>query len=350
MKTKILKKLKLKEMLTNADYKDKILNGTLLASAIQDSIKKKLETFYQLAKDNHYQINPPKLKVILIGDRMDSKVYVENKLKMCKNIGVLGELKVFPEKTGKEQILGEIQNSNEDESVHGIIVQLPLPNNLLLCRTEILSKVDLRKDVDGLNPLNQGKILQMNLSQCLLPPTAMGVLELLRLGIVYQNNLENYINKYLSWYLFDDQPVDLSGLDITVLGRGLTAGLPLSILMQKCNGTVTTCHSKTKDINRKCETADILISAVGKKSLVRSNLVKNNSIIVDVGINVDFDEEGNKVITGDVDFIDVIDKVNYITPVPGGVGKMTVIMLIKNVVKAWESINQVDLKEIKELI
>jgi 5,10-methylene-tetrahydrofolate dehydrogenase/methenyl tetrahydrofolate cyclohydrolase len=159
MKTKILNKLKVKEMLINAEYKEKILNGTLLASAIQDSIKKKLETFYRLSKDNQYEINPPKLKVILIGDRMDSKVYVENKLKMCNNLGVLGELKVFPEKTSKEQILGEIEKSNEDDSVHGIIVQLPLPNNLLLCRTEILSKVDLRKDVDGLNPLNQVKIL-----------------------------------------------------------------------------------------------------------------------------------------------------------------------------------------------
>jgi 5,10-methylene-tetrahydrofolate dehydrogenase/methenyl tetrahydrofolate cyclohydrolase len=294
-------------------------------------------------------LHPPKLKVILVGDRPDSKLYVENKLKMCKTIGVEGELILFNSKTSKEEILEEIEKSNEDDSIHGIIVQLPLPDELNSSRTEILASVDLRKDVDGLNPLNQGKILQMDLSQCLIPPTAMGVLELLRLALKYSNSLEKYKSDYLKDFLFDDQPLNLSGLDVTVLGRGLTAGLPLSILMQKCNGTVTLCHSKTQNLKSKCEEADILISAVGKSNLVSRHLVKDGSIVVDVGINVNFDEEGNKLISGDVEFDDVVEKVKYITPVPGGVGKMTVIMLLKNVVKAWGAINQINLKEFNSI-
>jgi methylenetetrahydrofolate dehydrogenase (NADP+) / methenyltetrahydrofolate cyclohydrolase len=392
MKKKIARKLNIIEMmnsgknmnitnplLSDYQYKEKIINGAMLSKIIQESIKEKMsllkfdktniiENFqnfdekekFSKNKINNFPTNkshpnplfPPKLKVILVGDRPDSKLYVENKLKMCKLIGVESQLVHFPSNTTKSEILEEIENSNKDDSVHGIIIQLPLPEDLNNYRTEILSSVDLRKDVDGLNPLNQGKILQMGLSECLLPPTAMGVLELLRLAINYSNDLEAYKLNYLENYLFDDQPVNLSGMDVTVLGRGLTAGLPLSILMQKCNGTVTLCHSKTSPDNmrNKCQESDILISAVGKSNLVSRELVKSNSIVIDVGINVNFDEEGNKIITGDVEFDNLVDKVKFITPVPGGVGKMTVIMLLKNVVKAWSSINKINLRELREII
>jgi methylenetetrahydrofolate dehydrogenase (NADP+) / methenyltetrahydrofolate cyclohydrolase len=392
MKKKIARKLNIIEMmnsgknmnitnplLSDYQYKEKIINGAMLSKIIQDSIKEKMsllkfdktniiENFqnfdekekFSKNKINNFSTNkshaiplfPPKLKVILVGDRPDSKLYVENKLKMCKLIGVESQLVHFPSNTTKSEILEEIEKSNKDDSVHGIIIQLPLPEDLNNYRTEILSSVDLRKDVDGLNPLNQGKILQMGLSECLLPPTAMGVLELLRLAINYSNDLEAYKSNYLENYLFDDQPVNLSGMDVTVLGRGLTAGLPLSILMQKCNGTVTLCHSKTspENMRNKCQESDILISAVGKSNLVSRELVKSNSIVIDVGINVNFDEEGNKIITGDVEFDNLVDKVKFITPVPGGVGKMTVIMLLKNVVKAWSSINKINLRELREII
>lgn len=343
MRSKIGRKLNIMEVMNNTlkeKYKNKIINGALLSAEIQSTLTKKMSTYnFNSLKS----ISPPKLKVILVGDKMDSKIYVENKLKMCKTIGIEGELVHFPNNTQKSKILDEIQNSNEDKSIHGIIVQLPLPENLNLSRTEILSKVDLNKDVDGLNPLNQGKILQMNLSECLLPPTAMGVLELLRLAIDYSNDLDLYKKEYLSKNIFNDQPVNLAGLDVTVLGRGLTAGLPLSILLQKCNGTITTCHSKTKDLPGKCKNADILISAVGKSNLVHQDLVKDDCIIIDVGINVKIDNEGNKIVTGDVEFNEIIDRVKYITPVPGGVGKMTVIMLLKNVIKAWGSLNKIEL-------
>ena len=159
-------------------HKNKIINGTLLSKAIQNCLMEKIAFLNKNFK--HIQ-HTPKLKIILVGNRLDSKLYVENKLKMCKVIGIKGELKNFPENIEKEEIIEEINKSNEDNTINGIIVQLPLPNSLNLSRTEILSKVHLNKDVDGLNPLNQGKVLQMSISDCLIPPTAMGVLEMLRL-------------------------------------------------------------------------------------------------------------------------------------------------------------------------
>jgi methylenetetrahydrofolate dehydrogenase (NADP+)/methenyltetrahydrofolate cyclohydrolase len=340
---------------------EKILNGNLLSQAIEYSITVKLNKLNKILNNKrnftiptdrniinqNYEnyFPPPKLKIILVGDRPDSKLYVENKLKMCKSIGIEGDLKLFLETSEKEEILEEIQKSNEDDNIHGIIVQLPLPDKIMPNRTEILSKVDLGKDVDGLNPLNQGKILQMNFSECLLPPTAMGVLELLRLAKDYSNNIDSYVNNYLSKFCFEDHPLDLSFLDVTVIGRGLTAGLPISILMQKCNATVTLCHSKTKNLLSKCENSDILISAVGKSKLVTKEHIKENSIIIDAGINVEYDINNKKIVSGDVDFQDVVDKVKYITPVPGGVGKMTVIMLLKNVIKAWGVINKINFNE-----
>jgi methylenetetrahydrofolate dehydrogenase (NADP+)/methenyltetrahydrofolate cyclohydrolase len=327
----------------NINHK-KILNGATLSQAIVSILKEKLSRVQNTPE--YSKIICPKLKVILIGGRQDSKIYVENKMKMCGLIGVGSEVKTFSEDSNKEEILNEIDKSNLDPHIHGIIVQLPLPSSLNQHRTEILSRVELNKDVDGLNPLNQGKILQMNISDCLIPPTAMGVLEILRLAITYENDLKRYSDDYLSLHCFDDYPVNLAGLDVTVLGRGLTAGLPLSNLMQKCDATVTLCHSKTQNLDEKCRRADILISAVGKHKLISRDDVKEGSIVVDVGINVAFDEQGNKTITGDVDFDSIVDKVKYITPVPGGIGKMTVIMLLKNVIKAWGVINKIDFHKV----
>lgn len=318
-------------------YKHKIINGSLLSQAMKKVLRDKLQVMNQ----TYSHLPPPKLNIILIGDRPDSRLYVENKIKMCKLLGIKSELIQFTNLTEAPKVIKAIHDSNHDDKVHGIIVQLPLPDHLIAERTKILSQVDTSKDVDGLNPLNQGKILQMKISECLLPPTAMGVLEILRLVINHNNNIEDYVQNYLIKNCFDDQTVNLSGKNVTVLGRGLTAGLPLSILMQKCDGTVTLCHSKTLNTNEMSYKADILISAVGKPGLVR-DYVKNNSIVIDVGISVEEDRNGNKHIRGDVSFEEVLEKVSYITPVPGGVGKMTVIMLLKNVIKSWGVINKIN--------
>jgi methylenetetrahydrofolate dehydrogenase (NADP+)/methenyltetrahydrofolate cyclohydrolase len=326
--------LKLKNM-EKILFNEKILSGVQLSKAIRNCLKNKISEI----KANNPNICNPKLKIILVGERSDSKLYIQNKLKLCKDVGIEGDLKTYPEDIEKQVILDEIDNSNKDSKCHGIIVQLPLPEKIN--KTDILSHIDINKDVDGLNPLNQGKILQMKISECLMPPTAMGVLEMLRLALEHNNDVNDYIDKYLSTYMFDDLPVDLGGKEVTVLGRGLTAGLPLSILMQKCNGTVTLCHSFTKDIVAKCLTADILVSAVGKPNLVTNDMVKDGCIVIDVGISV-LDGEGGKIV-GDTDFHNIIKKTKYITPVPGGVGKMTVVMLLKNVVKVWSHANKINL-------
>lgn len=319
----------------------KVLSGIPLSAAIQSILKEKIGKIQ--ANKSIDKLYPPKLKVILIGSRKDSRLYVDNKLKLCDQIGVVSELSSYPDDTLVEDVLYDIDKANNDPSVHGILIQLPLPSHLPV--TQILNSVKVEKDVDGLHPLSQGKMLQMSLNQCLIPPTAMGVLELLRLAVDYDNNLTEYIDRYLVKHFFSDMQVDLSGKDVCILGRGLTAGLPLSILMQKCNATITLCHSKTKNIEDKMKNADILISAVGKKNLVGVDNIKEESILIDVGINVTVDSEGKKKISGDMDFESMLDKTKYMTPVPGGVGKMTVVMLLKNVLKAWGTINNIDLNK-----
>lgn len=329
-------------------YSNKILNGTILSHTIKEDLKERLA----LIMSKYKIIHKPKLKIILIGDRKDSHIYVENKIKACKYIGVESEVKRFHSSVNKETIEDEVKYSNTDVNTHGIIVQLPLPLELEAFKTDILSSVAIEKDVDGLNPLNQGNILQMSLTKTLVPPTAVGVLELLRLAIKFENNIDNYIKNYLFNFSFSEEGVDLSGMDVCVLGRGLTAGLPISILMQKCNGTVTLCHSLSnkEKVFRKLIESDIIITAVGKKSLLTANDIKNNSIIVDVGINVENDTNNEKKkVCGDVDFTGCVKKAKYITPVPGGVGRMTVVMLIKNVIKSWLISNKIDLNEINDI-
>ncbi len=330
-------------------FNNKILNGTILSQTIRADLKERVNLIISKYKILH----KPKLKIILIGDRKDSRIYVENKIKTCKYIGVESELKHFGENVCLEKILSEINYSNSDPNIHGIIIQLPVPLELEAYKTDILSKVIIEKDVDGLNPLNQGKILQMNLTKTLVPPTAMGVLELVRLAIKFDNNIDNYIENYLLNFSFSEEEVDLSSLDVCVLGRGLTSGLPISILMQKCNGTVTLCHSLSdiEKVNRKLKESDIIITAVGKKNLLNKNQIKENSLIIDVGINVENDvyDKSKKKVCGDVDFMGCLEKAKFITPVPGGVGRMTVVMLIKNVIKSWIISNNIDLNEINDI-
>jgi len=336
-------------LIQNKQLSHKILNGSILAQTIKEDLKSRLA----LTMSKYKIIQKPKLKIILIGEKKDSRIYVENKLKACKYIGVESELKKFSESVSLQTIKEEVYRSNSDPNTHGIIVQLPVPARLEEFKTQILSGVAIEKDVDGLNPLNQGRILQMNLTNTLVPPTAVGVLELLRLAIKFDNNIEHYIKDYLLNFSFSEEEVDLSGLDVCVLGRGLTAGLPISILMQKCNGTVTLCHSLSSkaNVDRKLGEADIIVTAVGKRNLLTAPQIKKDSIIIDVGINVDVDPVTQiKRVCGDVgDFDACVEKAKFITPVPGGVGKMTVVMLIKNVIKSWIIANNLDLNEISDM-
>jgi methylenetetrahydrofolate dehydrogenase (NADP+)/methenyltetrahydrofolate cyclohydrolase len=313
-------------------FQDKILSGTELATIMKDSIKERLCYLYS----KYDWLMKPTIKIIQIGDKTDSIIYVNNIIKSCFELGLESDFKNFKNDVTENELINEIQIANSDKTIYGIIVQLPLPDHF--DKKEILSKINLMKDVDGLNLINLSLDNQLNLENKFLSSTAIAVLEILRLALEFKNDINRYKNEYIIKNIFTYKLINLQGKNIVVIGRGLTAGLPIFLLMQKCNGTVTLCHSKTDNLNDKCLNADIIISAVGRKELITHDMVKRDSILVDVGINV-----LDKGICGDIDFDNIIEKSKYITPVPGGVGKMTVVMLLRNVIMSWGSMNMIDI-------
>ncbi len=245
----------------------------------------------------------PGLAVVIVGQDPASRVYVNNKKKACELVGFYSEEYAMDENTTQEELMQVIDMLNNKKEINGILVQLPLPKHL--CEKEIIEAINPKKDVDAFHASNVGKIMIGDYD--FLPCTPAGVMELLA-----------------------SENIDINGKDCVVIGRSNIVGKPMSMLMLHKNATVTICHSRTKDINEVCSRADILIAAVGIAKFVKSNMVKEDAIVIDVGINRD--ENGK--LCGDVDFDDVIDKVSYITPVPGGVGPMTIAMLMQNTLMA----------------
>lgn len=246
----------------------------------------------------------PKLVVIQIGDDERSNIYVKNKEKSCEKIGIQFQLNKYPQSTKEETIIKDIENLNNDSTINGIILQLPIPENFNTHK--ILNTINYKKDVDGLTDINLGKL--MSNQECFSSCTPNGIL-----------------------YLLKKYNIELSKKNVVIIGRSLLVGKPLALLLLKENATVTICHTKTKDIKEYTKNSDILIVATGQKHLINKDYIKENSVIIDVGITSE-----NKKIYGDVDFESVRDFVKYITPVPGGVGPMTIAMLLKNVVKSCE--------------
>lgn len=270
-----------------------IINGKEISAAIREEIKAGVQGMSVR----------PGLAVVLVGDDPASAVYVRNKSKACAEVGIYSEVYRLPEETGREQLLGLIEQLNQSPLIHGILVQLPLPKHL--DPEEVIMAIDPAKDVDAFHPVNVGKIMIGNYD--FLPCTPAGVMELLhRSGI------------------------EVSGKECVVIGRSNIVGKPQAMLLLHENATVTVCHSKTRDLPSVCRRADILVSAVGKAKFVTADMVKNGAVVIDVGMNRD--ENGK--LCGDVDFEPVSEKASYITPVPGGVGPMTITMLLKNTVTA----------------
>ncbi len=245
----------------------------------------------------------PKLAVIMVGDDKASKVYVKNKSKACEEIGIDYEEFLMDADTTMEKLLGLIEELNNRKDIHGILLQSPIPKNLDI--NQAFNRIDYRKDVDGFHPINVGKLSIGE--DCFISCTPFGVVKM----------LEAY-------------DIDVQGKNVVIIGRSNIVGKPLIQCMLKKNGTVTVCHSKTQNIKEITKNADILIAALGKAKFVTEDMVKDGAVIIDVGINRN--EEGKLV--GDVDFENVEKKASYITPVPGGVGPMTIAMLMTNVVKA----------------
>lgn len=273
-----------------------IINGKELAKKIRQELKLEVDN---LKKEG---INP-KLAVIMIGDDSASKVYVRNKSRACEEIGIEYEEYLLKFDTTMEELLKLIENLNNNPNIDGILLQSPVPNHLDI--NKAFRAIMPEKDVDGFHPINAGKLSIGE--ECFIPCTPQGVIRML-----------------------EEYNIQMQGKNVVILGRSNIVGKPLIQCCLQKNATVTVCHSKTQNIKEITKNADILISAIGKAKFVKEDMVKENAVVIDVGINRN--EEGK--LTGDVDFENVSKKASYITPVPGGVGPMTIAMLMENVVKS----------------
>ena len=272
------------------------MNGKELAKDIRGNLKIEVA---ELKKQGII----PKLAVIMIGDDKASQVYVRNKSKACDEIGIEYEEYLKDASTTQEELLNLIDELNEREDISGILLQSPIPKHLDI--REAFNRIDYKKDVDGFNPVNVGKLAIGE--DCFISCTPYGVVKLLE-----ANNIE------------------IEGKHVVILGRSNIVGRPLIQCMLNEHATVTVCHSRTQNLKEFTKQADILISAIGKAKFITEDMVKDGAVVIDVGINRN--DEGNLV--GDVDYENVEPKTSYITPVPGGVGPMTIAMLMNNVVKA----------------
>lgn len=251
----------------------------------------------------------PGLAVVIVGTDPASQVYVRNKKKACEEVGFHSEVYELPEETTEEELLALVERLNGDDSIHGILVQLPLPRHL--DDKIIIDHIDPKKDVDAFHPVNVGKIMIGEYD--FLPCTPAGVMVLL-----------------------EKSGIDVSGKECVVLGRSNIVGKPQAMLLLHANGTVTICHSKTKDLADITRRADILVAAIGKADFITGDMIKEGAVVIDVGMN----RRPDGKLTGDVDFASVEPKASYITPVPGGVGPMTITMLLKNTLTSAKRYNK----------
>ncbi|MFH1787108.1 MAG: bifunctional methylenetetrahydrofolate dehydrogenase/methenyltetrahydrofolate cyclohydrolase FolD [archaeon] len=272
----------------------KLMDGKAAAQEVVDALKKEVSSFTK----------KPGLALILVGDDPASKIYTASKEKRCAEIGIRSEMNRLPEKTSQRELISLIEKLNKDNSIHGIIVQLPLPKHL--DPAEAAAKISQDKDVDGISPANMGRLLRGE--DCLVPCTPQGIM-----------------------YLLKKYGVEINGKRASIVGRSNIVGKPVSVLLLNEHATVTICHSRTADLCAETKKADILVAAVGKARMIKADMVKKGAAVIDVGMNRTADG-----LAGDVDFDSVSKIAGWITPVPGGVGLMTVAMLMKNTVEAYK--------------
>ena len=273
-----------------------IIDGKELAKKIRANLKIECD---ELKKKNIKS----KLAVIMVGEDPASKVYVRNKSRACEDVGIKYEEYLLDLNTTQKELVELIERLNNDKTINGILLQSPIPSNLDI--NEAFRTISPEKDVDGFNPINVGMLVlnQDTFVSC----TPYGIMK-----------------------MFEEYDIDLTGKNVVILGRSNIVGKPLIHCCLNKNATVTSCHSKTQNLAQKAKEADVLISAIGKANFVTADMVKDGAVVIDVGIN----RLDNGKITGDVDFESVKEKASYITPVPGGVGPMTIAMLMNNVIKA----------------
>lgn len=275
----------------------KIIDGKEISQFIRNQVKEEVKKLELMGK----KIT---LAVIIVGEDPASKIYVRNKKLACEEVGFISREYALSKDTTQKELLALINELNNDSSVNGILVQLPLPKHL--DSDEIIKAIDVKKDVDCFSSENIGNVLIGNTS--IAPCTPAGIIEMFK----YEN-------------------IDISGKHCVIVGRSNIVGKPMAMLMLKENATVTICHSKTKNLTEICKQADIIIMAVGKAKMLKGDMVKQGCIVIDVGMNRD----ENHKLCGDVDFEQVSPFASYITKVPGGVGPMTITMLMKNTLSAY---------------
>lgn len=276
-----------------------IIDGKKISAEIRAEIKEKALAF---AEKNGFR---PGLAVIIVGSDPASQVYVRNKRRACEEVGFYSEAYELPEETTQAELLALVDKLNADPNIHGILCQLPLPKHL--DDNEVILRIDPKKDVDAFHPYNVGKIMIGDFD--FLPCTPAGVMALL-----------------------ERSGIEISGKECVVVGRSNIVGKPQAMLLLHAHGTVTVCHSRTKNLKEVCRRADILVAAIGKADFFTADMVKEGAVVIDVGMN----RRADGKLTGDVDFASVEPKASYITPVPGGVGPMTITMLMQNTLTAAE--------------
>lgn len=284
-----------------------IIDGKSLAESIRENTKKQIEARIAQGK------SVPGLATILVGNDPASQTYVRNKHRACDAVGIRNISFELPAEISQAELEALIAELNEREDVSGILLQLPLPKHL--DEEALLATIKLTKDVDGFNPINIGRIALRGLDPVFVPCTPAGIMEMLH-----------------------EYGAQLEGANAVVVGRSNIVGMPVSLLLTKANATVTICHSKTKNLADITREADILIAAIGKAEFITANMVKPGAYVIDVGIN-SIDDPSRKSgyrLVGDVAYDEVAEIVGAITPVPGGVGPMTIAMLLKNTMRALE--------------
>ena len=269
---------------------------------MSEEIRNDIRTRVEKLKNEYDYV--PGLSVILVGDDPASEIYVNNKGKGCTEVGIRSETIRMPAETTQEELIGTIRRLNDDPSVNGILVQLPLPRHIN--ENTVLAEIVPEKDVDGFHLLNVGCLVTGN--EGVVPCTPKGALKMIK-----------------------STGVDLNGKEAVVIGRSNIVGKPMAMLLLQENCTVTVCHSRTKNLAEHTRNADVLVVAVGKAGFVKGDMIKPGAVVIDVGIN-----RVNGKVTGDVDFESASEVAGWITPVPGGVGKMTITMLLENTVEAAE--------------
>ena len=275
----------------------KIIDGKAISAQIRFELKAETEEFVKATGVR------PGLAVIIVGSDPASQVYVRNKRRACEEVGYYSEAYELPENTTQDELNALVDRLNADEKIHGILCQLPLPKHL--DENEVILRIDPKKDVDAFHPYNVGKIMIGDYA--FLPCTPAGVMALL-----------------------ERSGIEISGKECVVVGRSNIVGKPQAMLLLHANGTVTVCHSRTKNLAEVCRRADILVAAIGKADFFTGDMVKEGAVVIDVGMN----RRADGKLTGDVDFVSVEPKASYITPVPGGVGPMTITMLMANALTA----------------